>query len=498
MNEAPLRPWLNRLLASIFRLRYTHRLRNFERSLENPQVTQADALKKIICKARLTEYGQAAGVTADLSVAEFRKRVPLVTYDDIQPWVERQCGEWPSILTPGTIVIFEKTSGSRGPAKYIPYNQVHLKTFENMFVLWALDLFRNGLKFESGRVFFLVSPKLVSGERTANGIPVGFKDDSDYLGGWMKSISNRIFVSTPELHQSKNYLRDLAHCLLKQRHLEVISVWSPSLLLMMFDLIQKESWGETTLKANWPNLKLISCWDSAMSKADAERVRYLFPHVWVQGKGLLATEAAMTIPWGRSSSSLPLIEDIYFEFIDQRTSEVLEIHELREQATYEIVVTAPNGFLRYKMGDLVRARGRTGKTPMLDFIGRKDVISDLTGEKLSTDFVATIFSELAIDDFAVLLPRSFHLDKGYIFATSGSIPDDLVENMEARLRDQHHYHLARELGQLKALQAIEAPALRNIYYRVNSEKGIPVGQVKSAQLVTDHDLAEKILKALAF
>ena len=73
-----------------------------------------------------------------------------------------------------------------------------------------------------------------------------------------------------------------------------------------------------------------------------------FPGVYIQGKGLLATEAPMTIPWFQVVGGVPLVEDVYFEF-ETDSGELLELHELALDHSYEVIISQAAGLCRYRM-----------------------------------------------------------------------------------------------------------------------------------------------------
>ena len=124
----------------------------------------------------------------------------------------------------------------------------------------------------------------------------------------------------------------------------------------------------------------------------------------MQPKGLLATEAFVSLPFGAHHPVA--IRSHFFEFIDP-AGKVHTIDHLYENGEYEVVVTTGGGLWRYRLGDWVRVNGFVGKTPSLSFLGRKSNVSDQCGEKLSEEFVATAMQEVFCDHspaFALLAP----------------------------------------------------------------------------------------------
>src|SRR5690606_23717403 len=52
-----------------------------------------------------------------------------------------------------------------------------------------------------------------------------------------------------------------------------------------------------TLAQIWPRLALLSCWADGPAARFADQLQARLPHVTLQPKGLLATEAMVSLPW---------------------------------------------------------------------------------------------------------------------------------------------------------------------------------------------------------
>ena len=112
----------------------------------------------------------------------------------------------------------------------------------------------------------------------------------------------------------------------------------------------------------------------------------------VQGKGLLATEAPMTIPLIKAQGCVPVLNEVFFEFEHQ--GNIYHLHELELGKVYSIIISQKGGLYRYRIGDRVRVTHYYLKTPCLEFLGRTETTSDLVGEKLHEDFVQDTLNQL--------------------------------------------------------------------------------------------------------
>ncbi len=146
--------------------------------------------------------------------------------------------------------------------------------------------------------------------------------------------------------------------LFQEEKLEIISIWSPTFLKVHLDYIQeqrRELWEKLKLKLRgdraqlllkpeipwteiWPNLTLISCWDQGQAKDLAAYLRSLFPQITVQGKGLLATEAPMTVPLIPAKGCVPVLDEVFFEFKD-RKGNILQMYQLEQGKEYSVIIS---------------------------------------------------------------------------------------------------------------------------------------------------------------
>ena len=201
----------------------------------------------------------------------------------------------------------------------------------------------------------------------------------------------------------------------------------------------------------WPGLRVVSCWGDQAAEPGFLELQRKFPGVLVQAKGLLATEAAVTIPWG---GEYPLaVTSHFFEFIDP-AGDVRRAHEVEQGKPYEVVVTNGGGLWRYRLGDVVECTGRVAATPTMRFLGRAGNVSDLCGEKLSEAFVGEVLRGLwpAGERPAHAVLRA--AEASYVLEISGVAKAGLVERIESALSANPHYALARRLGQLTCVRVV--------------------------------------------
>jgi len=410
------------------------------------------------------------------SLAGFRERVPTVCYEDLQPWLERiEHGET-DVLFAGRPVAYERTGGSTGGAKLIPYSAEGLNDFQRAVLPWLTRTVKaHGI---AGRAYLAISPATRHPEQIG-GVSVGLPD-SAYFGAAAAAALAEVtavpfdLASIPDVARWRS--ETLRH-LMAAADLELISVWSPTFLLRLLDDVPDPA-------SLWPRLKVLSCWASGTSQPSAAALAARLPQAHLQPKGLLSTECVVTIP---DADDRPVLTPHgFYEF--EREGRLYLANELSHGSLYEVVVTTASGLYRYRTGDLVRCDGFSrSEAPVLEFVGRGALRSDLVGEKLAEPFVAECLED--VPGFRFLAPERD--GRGYLLATEADASVD-VGQVERRLCNNPQYAYARRLGQLNALRLVRVENLFDRYVRTQLEQGVRLGDVKPVVLRNERTWAERL------
>jgi hypothetical protein len=214
----------------------------------------------------------------------------------------------------------------------------------------------------------------------------------------------------------------------------------------------------------WPNLSLVSCWADGPSAPYANQLREQLDGVELQPKGLLATEAAVSIPLVSQSGAALAVRSHFFEFLPawEASTQTVLAHELEFGRQYRVVVTTQGGLYRYQMHDQVEIVGRYHEAPLIRFTGKTDATSDLVGEKLNAAQVQTAmqiaFSALGLSPQFAQLVAQRH-PPGYVLRVcekavekSSPLAERLCQMVQDRLGTNPTYHFAVEVGQLAPLR----------------------------------------------
>ena len=216
--------------------------------------TQVKILLEILKTNKNTEYlktfeteKQILNVENEKELIEkFQNKIPIVNYENVKEFVEREKRGESNVLLSDKIKLFELTSGSTSDVKYIPYTKKFLKSYMNGVFSWIYNLYQNNKRLFLGSSYWSVSPILKREAVTSGGIRVGIEDDTSYFDKVSAFFLNKLFTVPKEIKNTQNmedFLLITAVFLLLSENLTMISVWSPSFLMILLDFIEKNHRG---------------------------------------------------------------------------------------------------------------------------------------------------------------------------------------------------------------------------------------------------------------
>jgi len=418
---------------------------SFKRSLSRIKIAQEKLLLRIIKDNGKTEFGKRHHFSAIKSIADFKARVPVTSYEDYKCYIDLIARGDSNILTREKVLLFEPSSGSVSSTKYIPYTPTLKKQFQRATLPWLYDIAVKNRGVTKGSSYWSISPSVNLCIKSSYGsMPVGFEQDAEYFGPALKHILKVLLVVPQEvgLIEDINAFRYVTLLfLLREKELTFISVWNPTFLTLLYDpllsfapslindigkgtlsppvrlpenltqrLLEKlpkdetraaelkfifNSAGSMPEKADlfkniWPNLCFISCWGDGNAANHLSNLRQMFPGVVLQPKGLLATEGVVSFPLTEERESVLSINSHFFEFLEIReidkhddAQHTVLAHELQLGKSYSVIITTGGGLYRYRLNDIIEVVGFKEKCPLVRFLGKEDKISDICGEKLN-------------------------------------------------------------------------------------------------------------------
>lgn len=449
------------------------------------------------------------------------KNLPISNYSHWAQWIEKERKRPGShSLSRSPIQRFQPTSGSTDLRKWIPYTKQFLSELDSASGVWLHDLGRNFPGVLRGRHYWSLS-WLPDDLRALTS-----NDDLDLWPWWKRKLMSAIMVAPgaiANLPTNENARFATAAILAGSSDLSLISVWSPTFLLRILEDLSNwreeilevlasgiwpssdykilpgprskrqtsilKNWnGVVTsdfLKELWPNLALVSSWDSSTSSGFAQKLKKMFSHCAFQGKGLWATEGVVTIPV--SSQNVLAFESHLYEFRCLETGRIFSPWNLEVDQRVQPIITTGSGIWRYELPDEMLVKNLERGLPVLEFRGRIGSV-DLVGEKMDKLWATQVLSELSekfkLRGLTFLAEKTD--DQGrYTLLAEGAVEDSAAAGLwiEERLSDQMHYKLARQMGQLKAAQLQISDNALDLYSKI-AQKSVGVDGAQKIEAVT--------------
>ncbi len=471
------------------------------------EMMQEQNLLALLHKNQKSNFGKAHGFKEIRSVKDYQNQTPIADYDDYLTYINDIKKGGKNVLTCEKVNKLSLTSGSTSATKLIPYTNSLQHEYNNAIGVWLYDIFKSIPNIKKGKSFWIITP--VANEiDEKSAVSLGFEKDSSYFGNFEK-YAIQLIMATPDklsqISEIENYYYLLGFYLLTCSNLQLISVWNPTIVPIILSKIinykdqilsdlkqghlnlpiankndqklfanihvakntkrllelqnllgdDQPKWGKI-----WKDLKLISCWTDGWAKEYLPQIKSIFSNQMIQGKGLMATEAVVSIPLFESEFPVLAYQSHFYEFIDQDTNLVCLAHQLEKNKKYAVLVTTGGGFYRYKLNDIVEVKGYYNHLPQIEFISKDQHISDLVGEKLNEKHVAnvlkTVFEKNTIhSNFYFLAPEIQANKINYVIFTlcdknalTQGIINNIIDETDSLLSENFHYHHARKLGQL--------------------------------------------------
>lgn len=528
------------LAARVARIHARRVFRRFERSLSDVQGMQQRALRGALRMVASSEFGRRHELHRIRTAEQLRRSVPLLTYEDIRPYVERvAAGETGALFSPGRrVLMFATSSGTTSAAKLIPVTPEFVREYRRGWNTF-------GVKLLTDHAAAVLRPILqVSGRMDERTSPVGIPCGAitGLLARTQKGIVRRFYVGRPEIAllddvTARYYtlmrfalVRDVAFAVTANpstliRLAQIADANSEALIRDVHDgALSPEIVGETAIRErlrarlrpapkrarelanlrqrsgklrprDYWSVEFLACWTGGSMGHYLGRLRDWYGPVPVRDIGLLASEGRVTIPL-QDDTPVGVLDTqaACFEFIpaDELASpspRTLLAHELSAGRDYGVVLTNCAGLVRYRLDDVVRVHGSLHRTPLLEFLYRGGGVSSVAGEKLTENQVVAAVRatcerhDVPPPDF-VLAP-CWGEPPFYRMSSPEPVSDTLLDALDAALRTQNdEYDSRRKSGRLERLQhrLVSADALAAMDRRLLAARGSTAEQYKRTYL----------------
>ncbi len=412
------------------------RLRRLKRT--HPEAAQLRVLRSLVRRARGTRFGRQHEFEAVESLADYRERVPVRTYEAF--WDTYWQGSFPQLVNctwPGRIPYFALSSGTtRGSTKFIPVsrdmNRANIRAVLDLLIHHVDN--RPESRVLAGRGFMLGG----STGLTRHGRGVYSGDLSGIAAAVRPFWAGLRSFPPSRLEAIADWETKVEQCARHSLQEDIRAIGgTPSWLLLYFDrLLEIAGSKDRRIASVYPDLELLVhggvAWapyrdrfDTLLDGTPAE-TREVYP----------ASEGFFGIADGADGEGLRLLLDneIFYEFAPMHEApagpqDCRWIGDAEVGTNYALVVSTAAGLWRYRVGDTValisrappriRVTGRTSYT--LSAFGEHVIGSEL--ERAVATAARTIGT--TVTDFTVgsLFSRRSGERGGHLFVVEFSGPD---------------------------------------------------------------------------
>lgn len=385
-------------------------------------LAQKRVLRKLVRTARNTKFGRDHNFIDIENVADYQKRVPLRTYE--QMWNDYWKACYPrlqGVTWPDFVPYFALSSGTTsGATKYIPVTR-EMVASNKKAALTNLAYFLHEhprAPIFQGRIFFLGG----STDLKPNEDGSVYGDLSGISAKEVPEPMRPYFFPEPDLALLGDWEQKVQILAEKSARLPITAVSGvPSWLLTLFDYLKKVT-GKKTIAEVWPTLQLVihgGAMFDPYRRVFREIIgndQVVFQDTYPSSEGYVAVEDLRY-------QMLRLIPDhgIFFEFVpaEELGNDKPARHTVANMeigVNYAVVVTSCAGLYSYVLGDTVRFERRD--PPLLRFTGRTKYFLSAFGEHLISEEVEKAVSMAAEATQALVV--DFHV--GPVFPTKPNEP----------------------------------------------------------------------------
>ena len=483
-----------------------HRFARLLSAAKAPAEAQRKVLDTILEANAQTTIGRRHGFASIRNADDYRRAVPVQSYEDLRPDIDAQEASGEPRLTREQPVFYNRTSGTVAAPKNIPVTGSGLQRMRRRQQLAAYSFARwPGLL---GGKMFAVTGAAVEGHMPG-GTPYGSASGLLYRN--QPRLLRARYVLPAEVAAIDDYEdRYLAMAVFGIAEPRVTCAATPnsSTLLRLLDIVNDnpdrvlglvadgslpagvpaevgafleprpgraaelaralDTWGRISFADIWPRLAGLVTWTGGSCGVAIRNLRPALPaRCGIIELGYVASEVHGTVNIDpRRNLCLPSLDHTFFEFAPRADweadggADLLGLADLREGEDYYVVVTTADGLYRYDMNDILRVTGRVHATPTLEFVQKGRGATSITGEKVHEDQVigavgdALETTDAAADFFIVLADAESTAYRLYLEPRRHGVPDPrLAALVDARLRTVNiEYDAKRASGRLNALE----------------------------------------------
>ena len=351
---------------------------------------QHRVLTRLVKQAENTEWGKKYDYKSIRNYEDFKNRLPIQTYEEVKPYVERLRAGEQNLLWPSEISWFAKSSGTTNDkSKFLPVSKEALQDIHYRGGKDAAAIYfrmNPDSRFFSGKGLILGgshSPNLNSNHSLVGDLSAILIQNVSPLINLIRVPSKQIAL----MDEWETKIEAIANSTIPVDVTNLSGV--PSWMLVLIKRILEKT-GKQTLEEVWPNLEVFFHGGVAFTpyreqyKQVIHSSKMHYVETYNASEGYFGTQNDFSDP----SMLLMIDYGIFYEFIpledvEKENPRTYCLEEVELNKNYAMVISTSCGLWRYMIGDTVKF---TRKNPYKFVItGRTKHFINAFGEELIVD-----------------------------------------------------------------------------------------------------------------
>lgn len=503
------------ILNSILSWVMKKRIHQMELFMKYPHDVQDEVLKKLLATGRYAEFGQKYAFDDLLNYEDFKKRVPIHTYEQLFPYIERLLRGEQNILWPSEVKWFAKSSGTTNArSKFIPVTKEALEESHFKGGKDLLSIFINN--YPDTKIFSGKGLAIGGSYRVNEFDPTNTSNYGDVSAVIMQNLPPWAeFIRTPSLEVAlmdnwEEKIDKLAKETIKVDVTQIAGVPTWTVLLLQF-ILQMEK--KQSVLEIWPNLEVF--FHGAVSFTPYKKLfKALIPSDQMKyWETYNASEGFFGIQSEKGSEELLLMLDygVFYEFIPMEEigkeyPDAIGLQDVEVGKNYAMVITTNAGLWRYSIGDTVKF---TSVSPYkIKISGRTKHFINAFGEEVIIENAETAITAACdqtgavIDNFTaapIFLDKSKRGGHEWIIEFK-SKPEDLpkfINVLDDTLRNINSDYDAKRAHDIALVAPVVHSVQEGTFYNWMKKRGKLGGQNKVPRLSNSREYVEDILAMVA-
>ena len=374
-----------------------------------PVDVQKELFSNLISTAKNTEWGKKYHYESISTIDEFRQRVPISKYEDIEPTIQRLRNGEQNLLWPEETKWFAKSSGTTtSKSKFIPMSQssiedCHYKAGKDLISIY-FNLYPESKLFEGKSLVIGGSSQIQEVSNTSyyeGDLSAILMQNLPYWAEFMRTPS----LSIALMDEWENKLALMVEATMNHNVTSISGV--PSWMLIILKMILEKK-GTDNIMDVWPNLEVFFHGGVSFDPYREQYNNIIRSDKMVYLETYNASEGFFGIQDQKESNDLLLMLDygIFYEFVpvekvNDNNPETVLLQDVEIGKNYAMVITTNSGLWRYIIGDTVTF---TSKKPFrIRITGRTKLFINLVGEEVIIDNAEKAFAMACKRTNAVIL-----------------------------------------------------------------------------------------------